>query len=170
MDPSSVRLMLLRHAKSDWSDEGLPDIQRPLNHRGRKAAPQMALWMLRHRFVPDRIVCSTAVRTRETLQRMMEVWQDEPTATAPAPDIHFIDRLYLATPQTILEVAVEHAVGSKALLVIGHNPGMEMLATQLSQSACEMRTCTLVVFAGQTHWPEDWRDSGAWRLIAKERP
>jgi phosphohistidine phosphatase len=157
-----VHLMLLRHAKSDWSDEGLLDVDRPLNSRGRKAAPEMAQWMQKHDRVPDRILCSSAKRTRETLERMLEAWK-------PTPEIHFIDRLYLAPPQTILEEALAHAKGAKSLLVIGHNPGIEMLATQLSDEPCEMRTCTVVIFEAEKNWPSDWWDSGSWTPIAKHR-
>ncbi len=163
-----VYLMLLRHAKSDWSEEGTADIDRPLNPRGRRAAPEMARWMLEHHFLPDRVLCSSARRTRETLTRMQEEW-----AKAPAnhePQIHFIDRLYLAPPQTILETAIEHAQGASAILVLGHNPGMEMLATQLSQRHIEMPTCAIMVFEAKPTWPEDWWDSSSWSLVAHQRP
>jgi len=157
-----VHLMLLRHAKSDWSDEGLLDVDRPLNPRGRKAAPDMALWMQKHHWIPDRVLCSTAKRTRETWDRIQDSWHAKPA-------IHFIDRLYLASPQTILEEAMAHATGAQSLLVIGHNPGIEMLATQLSDEPCEMRTCTLVVLESQPTWPSDWWDSGLWEQVAKHR-
>lgn len=157
-----VRLILLRHAKSDWTDEGLLDKDRPLNPRGKKAAPEMGRWIAKHQLLPDRILCSTATRTRETLERMQECWSD-------SPEVHFVDRLYLASPKTILEEAMAHAAGAKSLLIIGHNPGMEMLATQLSDEPCEMRTCTAVVFEAQLSWPVDWWDSTSWNVAAKHR-
>lgn len=157
-----VHLMLLRHAKSDWSDEGLLDKDRPLNPRGKKAAPEMGVWMEKHRYLPDRILCSTAKRTRETWERMQEVWTSK-------PEILWIDRLYLASPQTILEEAMGHSSGVESLLIIGHNPGMEMLATQLSDEPFEMRTCSMVIFEAPIRWPVDWWDSSSWMVAAKHR-
>lgn len=154
--------MLLRHAKSDWSDDGLLDADRPLNSRGQKAAPEMALWMQKHGWIPDRILCSTAKRTRETLERMQATWNAQ-------PEVHFIDRLYLAPPQVILEEAIAHAAGAKSLLVIGHNPGIEMLATRLSDQPCEMRTCTIVILEAENAWPSEWWESGFWTLQTKHR-
>jgi phosphohistidine phosphatase len=157
-----VHLILLRHAKSDWTDEGQLDKDRPLNPRGKKAAPEMAHWLEKHNLIPDRILCSTAQRTRETLERMQGVWSAN-------PEIQFIDRLYLASPQTILEEAMRQAADAKSLLIIGHNPGMEMLATQLSDEPCEMQTCTAVVFEALDGWPVDWWDSSSWNVAAKHR-
>jgi phosphohistidine phosphatase len=161
--------MLLRHAKSDWSDEGLLDVDRPLNARGKKAAPEMALWMRKHHWMPDRILCSTAKRTRETLERMQEAWQKTDPAWNPNLGARLVERLYLAPPQTMLEEAMAAASDVQSLLVIGHNPGIEMLATRLSDEPCEMRTCTLVVLEAQPSWPEDWWDSGSWTQVAKHR-
>lgn len=157
-----VHLMLLRHAKSDWSDEGLLDKDRPLNPRGKKAAPDMAHWIEKHQLIPDRILCSTAKRTRETLERMQQMW-------SASPEVHFIDRLYLASPKIILEEAMGHAGGAESVLIIGHNPGIEMLATQLTDEPSEMRTCTIVVLEAQPTWPDDWWDSSSWNFLAKHR-
>jgi phosphohistidine phosphatase len=157
-----VHLMLLRHAKSDWTDEGLLDKDRPLNPRGKKAAPEMAHWLEKQKLIPDRILCSTAQRTRETLELMKGVWSAH-------PEVHLIDRLYLASPQTILEEAMGHAAGAQSLLIIGHNPGIEMLATKLSDEPCEMRTCTAVIFQTSDGWPADWWDSSSWTVATKHR-
>lgn len=165
-----VQLMLLRHAKSDWSDESLDDFQRPLNARGRRSAPQIADWIDHHRNHPDTILCSPARRTRETLDRILERWQESKISERPAPQIHFIDRLYLAPPQVILETAVEYAKDAQSLMVLGHNPGLEILATQLSQHACEMPTAALVIFQAEPSWPDDWWDSSRWEMQAKVVP
>src|SRR5262249_36106576 len=74
------RLFLLRHAKSAWDDPALRDRDRPLAPRGRKAAKRIARWTRKHDVRPQLVVCSSAVRARQTLQRMLpglgepEVW------------------------------------------------------------------------------------------------
>jgi phosphohistidine phosphatase len=160
-----AQLMLLRHAKSDWTNDSLSDFQRPLNPRGKKAAPQVADWLKRHHAIPDRILCSTAQRARETLECMQARWkEDEDLGVSDQPiDVHFLDPLYLAPPQTILEVAIENANGVSSLLLIGHNPGLEMLATQLSDRVCEMPTAALAIFRSEPSWPDDWWDSSCWK-------
>lgn len=156
------QLMLLRHAKSDWTNESISDFQRPLNSRGRKGAPQVADW-LQHHVLPDRILCSTAQRARETLECIQKRWDENGATNHRQIEVHFLDRLYLAPPQSILEAAIEHAPGAHSLLVIGHNPGLEMLATQLSDRACHMPTAALAVFRSEPAWPNDWWDSSCWK-------
>ena len=62
------KLLLLRHAKSSWSDDGLPDHDRPLNKRGKKTAPQMGRLLVERDLVPDLIVSSSAKRARKTAE------------------------------------------------------------------------------------------------------
>ena len=69
----------MRHAKSDWSDDSLADHERRLNPRGRHDAPRMADWLAEVDLVPDMILSSTSVRTRETVELMLHQWSAEPT-------------------------------------------------------------------------------------------
>ena len=122
------RLMLLRHAKSSWDDPSQPDFDRPLNRRGRKAAPEMARHMVDRGFVPELILCSTAQRTRETLAVLLNAFRDP-------LEIRLLDELYEASEAQITD-AVRHSAGNAAsVLVIGHNPGMEECADSLVGSA-----------------------------------
>ena len=82
-----MRLLLLRHAKSDWGSADLADIDRPLNSRGKAAAVTMARYLKENGLQPDRILCSTAQRTRETLARLLPCLQQE-------AKIHLIYDLY----------------------------------------------------------------------------
>src|ERR1700733_15100742 len=91
------RLLLLRHAKSSWAEPGASDHERPLNRRGQEAAPRIGAYLLRHKLVPDRILCSTARRTRETWAL---VGAELPAASAAT----YMERLYDAAPGTLLEV------------------------------------------------------------------
>jgi phosphohistidine phosphatase len=118
------RLILLRHAKSDWSAPGMPDRERPLNERGEAAARIMGAYMARHGLLPDRILCSPARRTRETLEAVTFEWPDTIETT-------FEDRLYAAGPESILAVIRAVAAPAHGLLVVGHNPGMHEIAEML---------------------------------------
>jgi len=135
-------LMLMRHAKSDHGDPSLSDHDRPLNRRGRRDAPLMADWMARSGRAPQRVLCSTAVRTRETLDLMLDRW------TEP-PDVEFCESLYLANPESILWTISGHHMESAALLVMGHNPGISMLASALAQCRLEMPTAAVAVLQVQ---------------------
>jgi phosphohistidine phosphatase len=118
-------LYLLRHAKSDRSDPGLADSERPLAPRGRRDAPAMGAYMHHRHYRPDLILCSTSVRTRETLTLLL------PELGAKVATAH--DRkLYLASAEAMLQRLreVDEEVGS--VLMIGHNPGMARLAAVLA--------------------------------------
>jgi phosphohistidine phosphatase len=118
-----LRLMFLRHAKSSWPSSGMQDAARPLSERGQAAARLMGAYMAHHSLIPDRILCSPARRTRETWAGIASQW--------PADmDVVFDQRLYEATPQSILSVIrVQH--DARTLLVIGHNPGLQGAAELL---------------------------------------
>src|SRR5260370_40026330 len=90
------RLILLRHAKSAWPD--VPDHERPLAGRGRRAAPTAGRWLREAGFVPDRVLCSTAPRARETWQ----LAEEELGAHPPTP---FEDRGYGASAPELLDPA-----------------------------------------------------------------
>lgn len=119
-------ILLLRHAKSAWSDPRLSDHDRPLNRRGEQAAKAMADEIARNAPHPDLILCSTATRTRQTLAPLIA------RLGAPAPKISLEDELYLASEDALLArlQAVDDAVGS--VLLIGHNDGIWELATALA--------------------------------------
>jgi phosphohistidine phosphatase len=118
------RLMLLRHAKSDWSSPGMRDRERPLNARGSGDALTMGVYLARHGLIPDRILCSPAERTRQTVAGIVKDWPN-------GVDITYADRLYEATPETILSLIRAVAPEVHVLLVIGHNPGLQETARLL---------------------------------------
>ncbi|WP_353473220.1 histidine phosphatase family protein [Salipiger sp. H15] len=105
------RLILMRHAKSDWS-VGMPDHARPLNPRGRKSARALGDWLRAEQIVPDQVLCSSAARTRETLDLL---------GLGELPT-RFEDRLYLAGPKILLK-SLQEASGA-TVLMLGHNPGI----------------------------------------------
>ncbi|MBV9929521.1 MAG: histidine phosphatase family protein [Alphaproteobacteria bacterium] len=117
-------LTLLRHAKSGWDDPVTRDFDRPLNRRGRRAAATIGREMRRLALGFDTVIASPARRVVETLE---EVEQAFGTLA-----IHYDERLYLAAPETLLEVARATDDGVGRLLLAGHNPGLEELVLRLS--------------------------------------
>ena len=118
-------LTLLRHAKSSWDDPVSRDFDRPLNPRGRRAARTVAQEMRALGLAFDRILASPARRVRETL--------DEVEAAFGPLDPQWDERLYLASRETLLEIVRETGDEVERLLLVGHNPGLELLALALSR-------------------------------------
>ncbi|MGE4219302.1 MAG: histidine phosphatase family protein [Alphaproteobacteria bacterium] len=118
-----LALYLLRHAKSSWGHAGLEDRDRPLNRRGREAARRIGIEMRRIGLKPHLVLCSTAQRTRETLDLIL------PALERP-PRIEFDEALYLADPPELR--ARLSVVSETSVLLIGHNPGIGDLASGLA--------------------------------------
>ncbi len=119
-------LTLLRHAKSAWDDPVARDFDRPLNKRGRRAARTIGREMRSQGLKFDRIIASPAVRVRETLADVAEGF-------GRAIEAEFDQRIYLASPQTLLDLVHEADDSAERLLIVGHNPGLEMLALLLTE-------------------------------------
>ena len=119
-----MRLLLLRHAKSDWNKDA-DDHHRPLSARGRKAAPLVGLYMRRKEYLPQADLCSTAERTRETLDLLLASWARKPT-------VRYDRELYLAEWPALLASLKKAPARASPLLLVGHNPGMEQLAVALA--------------------------------------
>ncbi|MCD9142364.1 SixA phosphatase family protein [Streptomyces albireticuli] len=120
------RIVLLRHAKAEWSDAD--DHERPLTDRGRKDAPVAGRWLAGSGIVPDLALCSTAVRTRET-------WKLAVPELPQRPRTVYEDRLYEASLGELIAVVNEVSDEVGDLLLIGHNPGMHALADALAGEA-----------------------------------
>lgn len=119
----TLRLILTRHAKSSWDDPLQEDHDRILNERGRLAAPAIGKWLKEHGYLPDEVLCSTAARTRETLDRL----------ALPTVETDYFRRLYHASSDTMMDV-LRGATG-KTVLMIGHNPGIADFAERLVMTA-----------------------------------
>jgi phosphohistidine phosphatase len=120
------RLLLLRHAKSSCDNPGLPDHERPLAPRGHRAAERMAEHLRSSVPHVDLVLCSSALRTKQTLERVTEAFVDA--------DIAVEDELYGATDDELLERLRHVAEGSETVVLIGHNPGTHDLAIALAES------------------------------------
>ena len=117
-------LILLRHAKSDWSEPGLTDFDRPLAPRGIKAAPLVGRHLRGQKLDPDLVLCSSAQRARQTWELVAPELRDN-------PETRFMKTLYLASPSRLLAAIKRAPEGVQRLMLIGHNPGMENLAQRL---------------------------------------
>ncbi|MGB0660913.1 MAG: SixA phosphatase family protein [Mangrovicoccus sp.] len=120
------RLILTRHAKSAWGDPSISDHDRSLNNRGREASPLVGAWLAEQGYVPDQVLCSTAMRTQETWALMAPVLAADLTPNLVAD-------LYHASESTLLRV-LQHATG-QTVLVLSHNPGIGLFAQDIAQTA-----------------------------------
>lgn len=133
-------LYLLRHAKSSWKDEALLDIERPLNARGRKAAETVGSYLKREGITPDLVLSSSAVRARETTEIVLK-------AARLRTDLRFDERIYEASPQRLLEVVAQIEKDKEAVLLVGHNPGIEEVIKLLTGELETMPTASLAKVA-----------------------
>lgn len=148
------RLILMRHAKSSWSDATLGDRDRPLNGRGRASADALGNWLRQKSYVPDQTLSSSSARTRETFERL-----------GFSCDARFLDALYHAGPEDMLQV-LRQATG-QTVLMLGHNPSICWLAHWLVASmpshtrfADYPTGATLVVHFPVEHWQGLARGTG----------
>lgn len=131
-----LTLLVFRHAKAEAGD-GLADELRELAPRGRKDAARMGALARNEGLLPQRILSSTAMRTRQTTELFVE-------ASACQASVEYLRPLYLAEPRTYLQVLAEHAQGAKSVMVVGHNPGLEDLVRVLTGEAMSLPTAALV--------------------------
>ena len=162
---SKRQLLLLRHGKSSRDDPSIADHERRLSKRGRKAAEAMRHMMRSEGLVPDLVLVSPARRTMETLAAL-QPW-DKP------PLIDSQEELYLAPAPRILKLLRNVSDGVRSVLLIGHNPGLQELATLLvgahTKAATEKHalslakaypTCALAEFALTGPWSKIGEGSG----------
>jgi phosphohistidine phosphatase len=141
-------LLVMRHAKSSWSDPALDDHERPLNKRGSRDAPRMGALVREYGLMPDVVISSDAVRARLTAEALVE-------AARHPGEILMDPRLYGASPADI--VSLLRTLGEKAetVMIVGHNPGLEELVAELTGEHQDLPTAALA----QIVLPIDrWRD------------
>jgi len=140
------KLIIMRHAKSDWAGSVASDFDRPLAQRGERDAPRMGAWLAVQGLIPGLIVSSPAQRARQTVLRVVEKLRIQ------EQDIIFEQELYMATLTTLLEVINKYRSRAETLMLIGHNPGLDSLVEYLSDRRPDYRdgklmtTATVAVF------------------------
>ena len=124
---AEYRLIIMRHAKSDWNTDAGKDFNRPLSLRGERDAPKMGDWLRQQQFTPHCILSSPALRAKQTCLAVAgELDMSE-------EDIIWKDNIYEAGIKDLCSIIDEHADGINTLMMIGHNPGLEGLLYYLSQ-------------------------------------
>ncbi|SFC78075.1 SixA phosphatase family protein [Streptomyces aidingensis] len=120
------RIVLLRHAKADWPQ--VSDHDRPLAERGRREAAAAGVWLAGAGITPELTLCSTARRTRET-------WKLVAPALEQRPKTVYEEKLYEASLGELIAIINGTDDAVRALMLVGHNPGMHALADALAAAA-----------------------------------
>ena len=165
-------LGLFRHAKSDWHDARARDFDRPLNERGQKGAAIMGRYIAEHGIHWDRVIASPAGRVAQTIEIGAQ-------AAKRNVSVNWDRRIYLASSATLLDLLREQEGDPAAILMIGHNPGLEDLIFDLvpDDGTCPLRDIVeekfpTAAFAVLEIDIDDWADlqEGSARLVHLTRP
>ncbi|MBM3439310.1 MAG: histidine phosphatase family protein [Bacteroidetes bacterium] len=144
------QLLLIRHAKSSWANMGMSDIERPLNDRGEKDAPEMAKRLLQKDIIPQLLVTSTATRARTTCEVFASV------LAIAKKNILETAQLYMAKPSTYWDVIAALPNEAATVALFAHNPGITEFANELTHVRIDnMPTCS--IFAVNIRC-ENWKD------------
>lgn len=146
------KLFIIRHAKSDWSDESLDDFDRPLNKRGLKNAPFMAKLLKKKDIKPDLILSSPAIRALSTAQIIAKKIGYKKTVFTNSD-------MYEAQSETLEKIINDIDDKNKIVFLIGHNPGLSGLINILSEMDEDIPTCAVV---------EIDFDTNSWKNISKK--
>lgn len=156
-------LLLLRHAKSSWKDAALRDFERPLNERGRRAAPLMGRFLRRQKLRPDLVLSSPAERARETAAFVVE-------SAGLAGRLRYDERIYEATAERLLEVVSQIEDSCEQALLVGHNPGTEELIELLTGERAAMPTAALACVALDVEkWDKARRGCGRLEWVVRPK-
>ena len=125
------RLVLFRHAKSDWSDPWRADRARPLAPRGLRDAPRMGMWLKRMGIVPQRVLLSPA-------QRAVQTWAGARDALGEDVPVYTDERLYVFDDhRPLIDVIREKGGDAHTLMIVGHNEALHDLAVALARTGEE---------------------------------
>ncbi len=143
-------LVIVRHAKSSWDNQGLSDHDRPLNRRGLRDAPVMGARLAEWGPPVDRVISSSAVRALTTAELITQ------EMGLPWDEIVIDEALYHASEEDMLEIIQEQEDYLDGLMMFGHNPGMTYLVNHLSDLDLEnLPTCGVVTLQFNIeHWTE----------------
>jgi phosphohistidine phosphatase len=154
-------LIVFRHGKSDWNENGANDHERPLKTRGKKAASRMGRSLSAAGQIPDRILCSSAVRTLQTMQLAARVGAFE-------AKIEVVPELYGAGGAAMEEIVRQRGEESERLLVCGHEPGCSELIARLTGANVAFPTAAMArIDLDLERWEDLDRGRLAWLLIPK---
>lgn len=145
------RLMIVRHAKSDWDDVSLSDFDRPLNNRGKQAAPDMASRLFNKGIIPQYLLSSPAVRAKTTANIFAK--------TLGLAEPKYNRAIYEASYPTLLQIINGLPDAYNFVALFGHNPGMSDLLYNLTGEMYDMPTCTVAII--------DF-DINEWKMVSSD--
>jgi len=146
-------LLLMRHAKSSWKEKGIEDLERGLNKRGLKDASMMGTLLVEKELVPQRILCSSAIRGRRTAELVAE-------ACHFIGEITYLNSFYLAEPDAYIEGLTSLPDNLERVMIIGHNPGLEGLLQIFSHQVESLPTAAIAhLVLSVKEWSEINRDT-----------
>ncbi|NNE65308.1 MAG: histidine phosphatase family protein [Pyrinomonadaceae bacterium] len=151
-------LFVLRHAKSSWDHPELSDFQRPLNPRGKRAAPRIGAEMTARGYEPKLVLSSSAERAKETTRLVLE-------GAGIEPEIRFDREIYGAAANTLLYIVAQVPSNVGSVMIVGHNPGFEMLVAGLTGESRRMPTAALAAIEFET---ESWDQLEAGMGVLKD--
>ena len=156
-------LLLLRHAKSSWDDPALADHDRPLKPRGIKAARRIGRLLHQQGLHPEVILCSTAIRARETLRLVLE-------EAGFQPPVAYSERLFHCPPSEFAFTLQQVDAAVTTVLLVGHNPGLDDFLWQLTDQPETLPTAALArLELDLSDWSE-FNDKSRARLVDLWRP
>jgi phosphohistidine phosphatase len=154
------RLLLTRHAKSDWSTDALDDHARPLNKRGRRDAPKIGALVQSLGWRPELVLCSSALRAIETLTGLRAAWDVQ-------PEVRILPSLYHAGADAARAALATVPDAVTTVMLIGHNPGLEETLTALCGARETLPTASVALLQGEG---ARWADVAAFELVRVLRP
>jgi phosphohistidine phosphatase len=141
------RLLLTRHAKSDWDSDAPDDHARPLNKRGRRDAPRMGALVQALGWRPQLVLCSSALRALETLSGLRGAWEVQ-------PEVRILPSLYHGGAEEARAALATVPEETETVMLIGHNPGLE--EALLALSGARERLPTAAVASLEAEGAEGW--------------
>src|SRR4030095_884547 len=156
-------LYLLRHAKSSWKNDVWSEFERRLAGRGRKASETIGRFLKEKEITFDLVLCSPAVRARETTDLVLR-------SAKLRADVRYDERIYEATPGRLIDVISQIENEYKAVVLVGHNPGMAELLQVVTGQTEEFPTATLakIVFKN-SKWTEVATRKGTLEWVVRPR-
>lgn len=160
---SMNRLVVIRHAKSDWGDPHKSDFERPLNERGKRDSPTMAERLKAKEIYPDLIISSTAKRAQKTARIFAEHLHYNPEK------IVLTDELYECSTADVYHVIHSMGGDAKTIFIFGHNPTLTYFVNELAGVRIDnIPTCGIAVMEIKKKWSELEAESG--RLLDFDYP
>ena len=154
-EPSTCKAMktilIMRHAKSSWSNPYLKDFDRPLNSRGKNDAPKIGVFLKDKQIIPEKVYCSPAKRTRSTIKKVLKQFNGDDNIVEYAED------LYFRGSEAYLSALTSTPSDIKTVMTVGHNPMTEEFISMLSSTPviAPVKTATLACLtAGVGNWSD----------------